>query len=124
MDITKLGEFDPIYETAMAYGDSNGVKERMLHWKHSKGCWYADLIKHLEAMGNYNAFEPQNVYKQLEKLEKFDMKPYYYPAREGSACLYIHYPGYIDAETLIELREAMIADEAGYENGMIRFWWD
>lgn len=106
-------------ELQEAYNDDYAV--RKLEYRSSVPVTYDELKEVLPIIGQYNNFDPKEVIKGLEEISDL----LFYPAREGSVCLYILPPTtYLDLKVIYEMSSSILADEIGLQDHMIRLWWD
>ena len=108
-------------EVLEAYGDSHGLDVRNLSFMSSKPVKGSVLIKLMAAIvPGYNDFEGSRHPKDVVDVFGEDSK--YYPAREGSVCIYVK----PYRNVWLDKIESIQADEKmwDYKHGMFRFWWD
>lgn len=109
----------------LAYGDQNGLKDRLLWFKTNEPVELENVSECLELVGQYNNFEPDRVTKVLYKY--FSNGWRFYIAREASPAIYVEPANWDDlyaTYNLPEIREEALADEFHLYRGQLRFWWD
>lgn len=108
-----------ITDTLLAYADCRGLPGRNLAYKARAGMCGAAWVELMsQAMRGYNNFDREVA---LRVVAMCPADAIFYPAREGSVCVYIK----CAAETFNYTRvKECLADEHSYENGIHRLWWD